>query len=555
MTELNDALARYGNLTHAEIEGVVAGPAPSKAATDRKKREATDVNDFLAHYGVKGMRWGVRRQLQKRSPSERAEYIAKKDEKWLGKVMTKPKYSKVTRMAARDAKKQIKQLNSEYKEQGVNLKKDRLARTRYNTEVKAVFEDSLDRAAYRVHGMSPSRLFELRLQTNGDGTISASLHKRSNPKLDKQMAKITKADAKREKREAKLSHAEGDEVSESDFDGLEFLLTVDDEGFVDDVLTPFDDEMEHDDLFDADEAEDILAHYGVKGMRWGVRRSDAELARAASARKSSSSSKSSSSKSSGGSSGARSAVEKAKAKISEVRTARAVKAQAKKVEEAKADAEKARQQAEAAKRMAAELKISADAEKVARTLAKEGHEMSTREIKEANDRLAAVERYNQNFSANAELKAKVEALELQAKYAEYQAKMNPTKIQRVQAYTATMADAYDNFKRIDEASGGYFSGQLKSGFGKLKAAANAPAKAPSVDTPRGLFGPKTPSTPKTPKYVPTHKKLPEPKSTVPKPKTPLFEPLVSAPSRSNNSPFSYPAYNPNYGAKPGRHKG
>lgn len=32
--------------------------------------------------------------------------------------------------------------------------------------------------------------------------------------------------------------------------------------------------------------EDILEHYGVKGMRWGVRRTDAQLNRAAKARKS-----------------------------------------------------------------------------------------------------------------------------------------------------------------------------------------------------------------------------------------------------------------------------
>src|SRR5690606_17987030 len=103
-----------------------------------------------------------------------------------------------------------------------------------------------------------------------------------------------------------------------------------------------------------------------------------------------------------------------------------------------------------AKEMAAQLKISADAERVARTLSKEGYEMSTREIKEANDRLAAVEAYNRNFSSNPELKAKVEALKLQAEYSRLQAEMNPTKIQRVAAYTDTMSKAYENFNKIDK---------------------------------------------------------------------------------------------------------
>lgn len=43
-----------------------------------------DDTDTLAHYGVKGMRWGVRRDLKKMynsSQSERMAYIKRKDHK------------------------------------------------------------------------------------------------------------------------------------------------------------------------------------------------------------------------------------------------------------------------------------------------------------------------------------------------------------------------------------------------------------------------------------------------------------------------------------------
>lgn len=52
-----------------------------------------------------------------------------------------------------------------------------------------------------------------------------------------------------------------------DYDGSEYRL----------------DDKYADDLFMSDDNENALAHYGIKGMRWGVRRTDKQIARAASA--------------------------------------------------------------------------------------------------------------------------------------------------------------------------------------------------------------------------------------------------------------------------------
>ena len=232
----------------------------------------------LEHYGTKGMKWGVRRALQKMPAGDRAAFIAAKDAKWEAKVAAKPKLDKISRVAARDAKVQTKKLREDYKERGWDIKKDSLARTRYDTELKNILENSLDKAAYKVHKYPPSRLREVAIHRHPDGTIDASVVIRMNAKLVKQTAKINRADTKRanaeKKAEAKrleeqtkqknaaLAHAISEAVTpdaETDFDDLVFRLTTDEEGFVSDVQVP---------------GESSLAHYGIKGMRWGVRRRD-----------------------------------------------------------------------------------------------------------------------------------------------------------------------------------------------------------------------------------------------------------------------------------------
>src|SRR5688572_23609013 len=75
----------------------------------------TDAVDFLEHYGVRGMRWGVRRQLKKLPSSERGAYLKSKDAKWLAKVEAKPKLSKISKLTSKYAKREIKNLKKDYK--------------------------------------------------------------------------------------------------------------------------------------------------------------------------------------------------------------------------------------------------------------------------------------------------------------------------------------------------------------------------------------------------------------------------------------------------------
>lgn len=247
------------------------------------------VGEFLEHYGTKGMKWGVRRQLKKLSPSKRGAFIKERDAKWLAKVEKDPKLSKVSRLTTRYAKKQTKLLKKDYKERGLNIKKSSLARSRYDNELKVILDQSIEKATYKAHKLSPSRLNEVQVQRHPDGTMTAKVVPRRNAKIEKQYKGINKADERRTRKEARatrkaanaelkqsdLMHVEA--PTDDDFEGLEFLLVLDDEGFVDDIISPFDDEGDDDldlelEQSTEDEVDSFLAHYGVRGMKWGVRK-------------------------------------------------------------------------------------------------------------------------------------------------------------------------------------------------------------------------------------------------------------------------------------------
>lgn len=235
--------------------------------------------DALEHFGVKGMRWGVRRDAKKLGGTAAYAKAKVRDDAWAAKVEANPKLGKVSAKAARQAKRLTKKLKKDYKDQGINLKKDALARSRYDTELKNILQNSLDKAAYKVHKNSPSGLSEVAIHRHPDGSITAIVQPRHNAKLVKQKGKIAKRDARTAKREEKdalrqdalfdlvgdILHAEL-ESADGLYDGLKFILEADDEGYVDDIS------VEGDDLSQSDEElDDELAHFGVKGMKWGVR--------------------------------------------------------------------------------------------------------------------------------------------------------------------------------------------------------------------------------------------------------------------------------------------
>ena len=232
--------------------------------------------DFIQHYGVKGMKWGVRRDLKKlRTSKEREDYLNEKDKKWIEKVNTKPKIAQVSRRTqARFRREVLKPLNQQYswKDQTFSPSKKRA----YEAQVKAGMQDILEQEIFRAHKYSPTRTKEVAFEPQRDGTYKAVIVQRSNAKLAKQGNSIIKSDARRARAEARAAerarkatakHTDEPEDLDELYDDFFMILEVDENGMITDIRNPA-----GDDLAQAEEVESFLQHYGTKGMRWGVRK-------------------------------------------------------------------------------------------------------------------------------------------------------------------------------------------------------------------------------------------------------------------------------------------
>lgn len=225
------------------------------------------LDDLLQHHGVKGMHWGQRKatrasnkrynsynkgmkitdrsKLKKMTSAEdRQKYLDDKDKKWLSKVANDKKMHKVTKRTAKAMKKANKELKKQYGGTGLkgNAKRamDGHMNAAYHKAMQKAYEETLADHTHGVYKLSPTRTREVKIQPMPDGTLKAVVVERNNPKLAKQRNAIVKATNKAIKKESTLKHS-SDTEEEVNLDGMFFLITPDDEGFPDDVISPFDD--------------------------------------------------------------------------------------------------------------------------------------------------------------------------------------------------------------------------------------------------------------------------------------------------------------------------
>jgi hypothetical protein len=116
--------------------------------------------------------------------------------------------------------------------------------------------------------------------------------------------------------------------------------------------------------------------------------------------------------------------------------------------------------------------MSVDAQNALRTTTKDPSEMSTREMNDAVKRAQAIEAYNKIFNPaadpNAELKAKVEAMNLQMQYAQAHAKLNPSRAKKVGTFVSDLKPAFDTFMDVDKKLDGAATKQMKKWMAQMQ---------------------------------------------------------------------------------------
>lgn len=214
---------------------------------------APTFEETLEHYGVKGMKWGVRRsdeELRKaasgsgKKAAKAAKKLEKRDEKWEKDSRSMKKFVEINnKMADRlngpDGEFAKLNNNPKYKGKEFDDYSEGIGKE-YLTDVRKTYNRVLSDIADETPG-SPSGKYKAEFFVTEDSFFPS-------------MVIVPAGEAK---------HAEGDLVVELEWDektgkvvkigGLSIL--------------------EHSDFYDT------LEHYGIKGMRWGVRRSKKEISK------------------------------------------------------------------------------------------------------------------------------------------------------------------------------------------------------------------------------------------------------------------------------------
>jgi hypothetical protein len=204
------------------------------------------VDDVLAHFGVKGMKWGVRKasdssskpQKMSKMTDDKGRQLTKADAKWAGKSSSTGKGVSAYNKAA-DAMNShhIDRINNKPAYKNADFTKDSPLRRKYYKEYEKTFNDEFNKSLKEAFGDSPSGRYTIKSTANmDDGMLPAWT--------------VFYADVKHEDFEMKVV------VTFKAGKIMKISLS--------------------EPVLSHSEVDEFLEHFGIKGMKWGIRKDKAK---------------------------------------------------------------------------------------------------------------------------------------------------------------------------------------------------------------------------------------------------------------------------------------
>jgi len=191
-----------------------------------------NIEDFLTHHGVKGQKWGVRKDKGYEGKRAKTKKIEKLDNKFDQNRSMLNTYIKINNIAAKQSNAvDVPRINNKPKYKDQDFTRDTPLRRQYYKEHQDAWVNRLEEAANS-------------LGTNASGT--------------KKYGIIDHGDMRWEVTLRDIKH---------DGETIQLELTTDSTGHIIEIQ-PIDPLIQS----GIDVMEAILSHYGVKGQKWGVRR-------------------------------------------------------------------------------------------------------------------------------------------------------------------------------------------------------------------------------------------------------------------------------------------
>ena len=265
--------------------------------------------DYFEHHGVKGMKWGIRKKRdgfvdgRKTTMNRRDKKSGNLNQRILNLAPNTNKagsrafkrqeksnavahkvYDKTLKAASRPIKKEIKTLNLKYK--GKDLSKPSKERDKYYSEITSAVNRQLQAASHLKTKSGLRMDFKFDAKTASYPTANVVTAERGqNKKAAIDAAKQTRSSAKnnlRTEKERIKNSVSHEDTTESNYT-RKVNLEWDSDGLLVDIDfdIPDDSELAHEFVMQAvsgvdfeliDISDSALEHYGVKGMKWGVRK-------------------------------------------------------------------------------------------------------------------------------------------------------------------------------------------------------------------------------------------------------------------------------------------